>query len=101
MRVPPAEEARLGTEPVRTRPAQVWRPSPSARPPGLAQPLPSQPPSVPLSHVESEIVGVLQNQLEQISALNARIQRLLGLAAITLGVLTLGVICLAGLIVAA
>ena len=101
MRVPPAEEARIGPEPVRARPAQVWRPSPSARPPGIAQPLPSQPPSVPLNHIESEIVGALRKQLEQISALNTRIQRLLGLAAITLGVLTLGVICLASLIVAA
>ena len=61
----------------------------------------SQPPSAQLRHVESEIVGALQKQLEQISALNARIQRLLGVAAITLGVLTLGVICLASLIIAA
>ena len=61
----------------------------------------SQPPTDQLRDVESGIVGALQTQLEQISALNARTQRLLGLAAITLGVLTLGVICLAGLIIAA
>jgi hypothetical protein len=103
MRVPPVDEERAGPEPVRTRPAQVWRPSPSpaARVPGFAQPLRSRPPSAHLSHVESEIIGALEKQLEQITALNARTQRLLGVASITLGVLTLGVICLASLIVAA
>ena len=60
----------------------------------------SQPPSVQLSHIESEIVGDLRKQLEQLAALNARTQRLLGLVAITLGVVTLGIACLAGLIVA-
>jgi hypothetical protein len=61
----------------------------------------SQAPSVQVSHIESETVGALREQLEQISALSARTQRLLGVAAITLGALTLGVICLAGLIIAA
>ena len=60
-----------------------------------------QPPSVQLSHTESEIVGDLRKQLEQLAALNARTQRLLGLVAITLAVLTLGIACLAGLTIAA